>query len=156
MTIEYNELRVENSIKEWIPMIQVFCASRGAGKTKKLIKLANEFLHQVKGDSVYIDNSSKNMMHLKMNIRFINTGELGIADIDSFYGLLCGVISQNYDVENIYIDNLDNIVNLEISESMELFTRLKEFSQRFKVNLFINMDCDSNECLPEFIKEYVA
>lgn len=137
-------------------MIQVFCASKGAGKTKRLIKLANERLYQSKGDSVYIDNMSKNMMHLKMNIRFINTGELGIEDIDSFYGLLCGIISQNYDVENIYIDNLSEIVNLRISESMELFKRLKEFSQKFKVNLFINIDCNTGERLPDFIKEYVA
>jgi hypothetical protein len=91
-----------------------------------------------------------------MNIRFINTGELGIVDIDSFYGLLCGIIAQNYDVENIYIDNLSEIVNLEVSESMELFKRLKEFSQKFKVNLFMNIDCNSGERLPEFIKEYVA
>ena len=97
-------------------MIQVFCAKRGAGKTKRLIELANEHLSKAKGDSVYIDDDARRMMQLKGKIRFINTNELGVIDCDSFYGLLCGVISQNYDVENIYIDALSSIVTKNMSK----------------------------------------
>ncbi|GAA0083830.1 hypothetical protein ACH36K_05210 [Clostridium sp. MB05] len=137
-------------------MIQVFCASRGSGKTKRLIELANERLSQAKGDSVYIDNDTRYMMQLRRKIRFINTNELGVIDCDSFYGLLCGVISQNYDVENIYIDALSNIVECSNLESTNLFIKLKEFSQKFNLNLFINLNCDCKEDLPDFIKKYAA
>ena len=119
-------------------MIQVFCAKRGAGKTKRLIELANEHLSKAKGDSVYIDDDARRMMQLKGKIRFINTNELGVIDCDSFYGLLCGVISQNYDVENIYIDALSSIVTKNMSESAKLFGKLKEFSQKFNLNLYID------------------
>ena len=137
-------------------MIQVFCAKRGAGKTKRLIELANEHLSKAKGDSVYIDADARRMMQLKGKIRFINTNELGVIDCDSFYGLLCGVISQNYDVENIYIDALSSIVTKNMSESAKLFGKLKEFSQKFNLNLYINLNCECSDELPDLIREYVA
>ncbi|MDU7363074.1 MULTISPECIES: hypothetical protein [Clostridium] len=137
-------------------MIQVFCAKRGTGKTKRLIELANEHLSKAKGDSVYIDDDARRMMQLKGKIRFINTNELGVIDCDSFYGLLCGVISQNYDVENIYIDALSSIVTKNMSESAKLFGKLKEFSQKFNLNLYINLNCECSDELPDLIREYVA
>ena len=137
-------------------MIQVFCAKRGAGKTKRLIELANEHLSKAKGDSVYIDDDARRMMQLKGKMRFINTNELGVIDCDSFYGLLCGVISQNYDVENIYIDALSSIVTKNMSESAKLFGKLKEFSQKFNLNLYINLNCECSDELPDLIREYVA
>lgn len=137
-------------------MIQVFCASKGAGKTKKLIELANRQLKDAKGDSVYIDTNSKNRQQLKTNIRFINITELGVLDFEGFYGLLCGIISQNYDVEKIYIDHLSNTLNLVNESSIKLFTKLKDFSQNFNVDLYINLSCDNKKELPYYIKEYIA
>ena len=96
------------------------------------------------------------MMQLKGKIRFINTNELGVIDCDSFYGLLCWVISQNYDVENIYIDALSSIVTINMSESAKLFGKLKEFSQKFNLNLYINLNCECSDELPDLIREYVA
>ena len=137
-------------------MIQIFCSKRGAGKSKKLIELANERILISKGDSVYIDDDARRMRQLNRKIRFIDTNELGGIDIDSFYGLLCGIVSQNYDIENFYIDALSNIVNRNIPESINLFKKLKEFSQRYSLNIFINLNCECIDDLPDFIKEHVA
>ncbi|MGG7142807.1 hypothetical protein ACQPVP_05010 [Clostridium nigeriense] len=137
-------------------MIQVFCSKRGAGKSKKLIELANERILISKGDSVYIDDDARRRMQLRGKIRFINTNELGVLDSDSFYGLLCGIISQNYDVENVYVDALSNIINQNISGSNNLFKKLQEFSQRYNLSIFINLNCECIDDLPDFIKEYVA
>ena len=137
-------------------MIQVFCASKGAGKTKKLIELANRQLKDAKGNSVYIDTNSKNRLQLKTNIRFINVTELGVLDFEGVYGLICGIISQNYDVEKIYIDHLSNTLNLMNETSIGLFTRLKEFSRNFNVDLYINLSCDNKEDIPYFIREYIG
>ena len=137
-------------------MIQVFCSKRGAGKSKKLIELANDRSLMSKGDSVYIDDDARRMMQLKGKIRFIDTNDLGVVDCDSFYGLICGIISQNYDVENVYVDALSNIINRNILESNNLFKKLKEFSKRYNLNIFINLNCECMEELPDFIREYVA
>ncbi len=137
-------------------MIQIFCSKRGAGKSKKLIELANERSTMAKGDSVYIDDDGRRMLQLKGKIRFVDTNELGVEDCESFYGLLCGVVSQNYDLENVYVDALSNIVNKNISESNDLFKKLKEFSQKYNLNIYINLNCECVEELPDFIKEHVA
>ncbi|WP_066890689.1 hypothetical protein [Clostridium nigeriense] len=137
-------------------MIQVFCSKRGAGKSKKLIELANDRSLMSKGDSVYIDDDARRMMQLKGKIRFIDTNDLGVVDCDSFYGLICGIISQNYDIENVYVDALSNIINRNILESNNLFKKLKEFSKRYNLNIFINLNCECMEELPDFIREYVA
>ena len=137
-------------------MIQVFCSKRGAGKSKKLIELANDRSLMSKGDSVYIDDDARRMMQLKGKIRFIDTNDLGVVDCDSFYGLICGIISQNYDIENVYVDALSNIINRNILESNNLFKKLKEFSKRYNLNIFINLNSECMEELPDFIREYVA
>ena len=83
-------------------MIQVFCNKRGSGKTKKLIDLANGQLLRSKGDSVYIDDDSSYIRQVDRRIRFISTGEFGIMDCESFYGLICGIFSENYDRKYLY------------------------------------------------------
>lgn len=135
-------------------MIKVFCGRRGTGKTKKLLGIANDYLKQAKGDSVYIDVNNKNTNHLHRDIRFINTKELEVKDTEGIYGLICGIVAQNYDVENIYIDNLTNMINLSLPESTKLFEKLKEFSQRFNINIFVNVDCEECATVNEFINEY--
>lgn len=137
-------------------MLKVFCARRGSGKTKRLIQLANENLSTMKGNSVYIDDDARQMMQLGRAIRFVTTDELKIDDCDSFYGLLCGLISQNYDIENIYIDELSNIIKGPINDYHSLFKKIEALSEKFKFNIYVNINCDDLNNIPDFIKEYVA
>lgn len=137
-------------------MIKVFCARRGDGKTKRLIQLANEHLDNAKGDSVYIDDDSRTMMQLRRKVRFITTDDFNIDDCDSFYGLLCGLISQNYDLENIYVDGLSNITKCSVDDQHVLFKKIKGLTDKFKLNMYININCEEINKIPDFIKEYVA
>lgn len=137
-------------------MIKVFCAERGSGKTKRLIQLANEHLVNAKGDSVYIDDDSRPMMQLQREVRFITTNDFNINDCDSFYGLLCGLISQNYDLENIYVDGLSNITKCPITDHHSLFKKIVNLSEKFNLNMYINVNCEDLNSIPDFIKEYVA
>ena len=120
-------------------MIQVFCARRGSGKSKRLIELANHQQLEAKGDSVYIDDDSRPMLQLNRSIRFIDTMEYGVRDCSDFYGMLCGIISSNYDIENIYIDGLFNIINCTMKESAQLIKRIANLTDRFGINVYINI-----------------
>lgn len=137
-------------------MIQVFCARRGSGKTKRLIELANHQHASAKGDSVYIDDDSKPMLLLRRGIRFVDTGEYDVCDCSSFYGMLCGILSSNYDIENVYIDGLSNIARCNMKEATDLFKRIACITERFGVNVYINMNIDSSEEVPACMREYVA
>lgn len=137
-------------------MIRVFCNRRGSGKTKRLIELANSHLEYAKGDLVYIDDDSRYVRQLNRKIRFISTDEFNVTDCNSFYGMLCGVIANNYDIENIYIDGLLGIVSCPLNETSHLFNQLRSLSTIFGINIFININYEQEDKIPEFIKLYVA
>lgn len=135
-------------------MIRVFCNRRGSGKTKKLIELANSYVDKAKGDSVYIDKKNKNRIQLNNKIRFVATEEFKITDCSSFYGAICGIISGNFDIENIYIDEFLSIVACDINDTYHLFNKLRSLTKEYNINLFINID--SEKGIPNFIKEYLV
>ena len=135
-------------------MIHVFCGQRGSGKTKKLIDLANDNVQFSRGESVYIDDDSRPMLALNRNIRFISTEDFGLKDYESFYGFLCGLISENYDIEYIYVDGLSNIVKGEdLDSANSLFEKVNKLGRRYDVKFFINLNQDCEE-VPEFIQQY--
>ena len=82
--------------------------------------------------------------------------EYGVRDCSDFYGMLCGIISSNYDIENIYIDGLFNIINCTMKESAQLMKRRANVTDRCGINVCINININGSEEVPEGIKEYVA
>ena len=138
-------------------MIQVFCSGRGSGKTKKLIELANSINeHQAKGNSIYIDDDNRPMLQLNRRIRFVSTNEYRVNTPEAFYGMLCGVLSSDYDLEYIFIDGLSNILNSSIDGLKWIFEKIETISKEHNIHVLINENCDSSSEIPHFIKEYVA
>ena len=80
----------------------------------------------------------------------------GVLERQSFYGMLCGIISSNYDIENIYIDGLSNIVKCTMKDASELLKKIAGLTERFGINVYINVNVDAADEVPECIKEYVA
>ena len=91
-------------------MIQLFFNQRGAGKSKNLVKLANEEIEKSKGSIIFIDNDNKRMLQLNKKVRLIPMDNYCVKSYDQFYGFLQGIISRDYDVESIYIDSIANIL----------------------------------------------
>jgi hypothetical protein len=136
-------------------MIQVFCDRRGSGKTKALINMANNKVNNCKGNVVYIDDDNRPILDLDRRIRFVATDDYELKDYNSFYGFLCGMLSEDYDIETIYIDGLFNIVSGNVSDAAHLFLSIERLSQKFGIEFYININHENKE-LPEFIKKYVA
>lgn len=135
-------------------MIQVFCNKRGSGKTKALINLANEKAGISKGDIVYIDDDKRPILELNRGIRFITTCDFEVNDANSFYGFLCGILSEDYDIDTIFIDGLFNIVKGKLQDAAHLFFSLENLAKEYNVNFYININ--EEEELPDFIKKYLA
>lgn len=136
-------------------MIQVFFNSRGSGKTKALINLANDKVDCCKGNVVYIDDDERPLLKLNRKIRFISTKGFDLSDYNSFYGFLCGILSEDYDVDTICIDGLFNIVHENISDAAHLFSSIENLTKDRDIHLYINVNSE-NQAVPEFIKKYVA
>lgn len=136
-------------------MIHVFCNKRGSGKTKALIGKANQIALESKGDVVYIDDDSRHIFDLHRKIRFISTEDYNLKDSNCFYGFLCGILSEDYDIDTIFIDGLFNIVNGDMKDAAHLFFDMEKLAKKVNVNFYININHEESE-VPEFIKEYLA
>lgn len=135
-------------------MIHVFCNKRGSGKTKALINLANEKVLTNKGHIVYIDDDRRPLLELDRRIRFIATNEFYLKNQESFYGFLCGILSEDYDIDTIFIDGLFNIVEGNLHDAAHLFCLLEKLMKNSNVDIYININGDKE--MPDFIKKYVA
>ena len=118
-------------------MIQVFFNNRGSGKTKALINLANEKAYCCKGNVVYIDDDERPLLELDRKIRFIRTKNFKLDDYNSFYGFLCGILSEDYDIDTIFIDGLSKIIPMNIKDAAHLFSGLESLTKEINLQLYI-------------------
>lgn len=136
-------------------MISIVCGKKGSGKTKKLLEMANNSVVTAKGEIVFVDLKEKSIYDLNRNIRFINVKEFSINNSESFFGFVNGLIAENYDIDEIYVDNLLNIINTDLHD-LELFlNNLKKIGEKFQVNFIFCANCDEDE-IPAFINDYVV
>jgi len=137
-----------------IEMIQIISGEKGEGKTKKLIAMANEAGKTSNGHVVFIDDDNRHMYDLHYNIRFVKTN-FQMDDQKIFFGFLCGILSQDNDIEQIYIDGLHNIVkNLESEDIADFVKGLEVLSETESVDFKLIIS-GSTEALPEIAKQYV-
>lgn len=136
-------------------MLHVFCDKKGSGKTKALIQSANEKINMSKGNIVYIDDDSRRIFQLDRRIRFISTNEFELKNYSNFYGFLCGILSEDYDVSTIYIDGLFNIVERSVEDAAHLFYAMEKLAHKHNVDFYLNVSIEK-DTMPDFIKKYVA
>ena len=94
-------------------MVQLIVGKKGKGKTKQLLDKVNEEIKTANGSIVYIDKSSKHMYELNNNIRLIDASTYPLKNSDEFIGFICGIISQDHDIEQMYLDSFLKVAKLE-------------------------------------------
>ena len=135
-------------------MIKVFYGEKGMGKSKMMVEMANEHADRKLGDVVFIDDSNDLMLKLKHQIRFIDVSEYPINTIDQFFTFICGIVSQNYDIEGIFIDGLTYIVKEDIHAMQPFFKSLTGLSEKYNIHFILSIN-GKNDSAPEFINEYL-
>lgn len=137
-------------------MIKLFCNKRGSGKSKELVNLANADIKKIKGTSVFIDDDDKRMLTIDSKIRFISMKEYPLTTYKEFSAFLCGILSKDYDLENMYIDNLSKIIKEFDMNSLGYYLEdLSNLSTKYNVNVFINVHSEEKG-IPEKVKTYIA
>ena len=135
-------------------MIKFIVGVKGSGKTKQMLDLANSAGKSSKGDVVYIDRDKRHIYDLDRSVRLIETNDFHMQNLKSFYGFICGIISQNFDVEMIFIDG-QKIVTEAGDQCLEDFVNnLKILNEKFNVDFVVSMS-RSKESLPEFVYEFI-
>ena len=135
-------------------MVQIIAGAKGKGKTKYLLDMANTAVKEAKGSVVYLDKSSKHMYELNNQIRLINVQEYPIDTSDGFIGFICGIICQDHDLEQMYLDSFLKVAKLEGKDVTSTLEQLESIGTQFNVTFIISMSLDKEE-LPEIFHEKV-
>jgi len=135
-------------------MIEVIYGKKGSGKTKRLIDLANASIQETKGDVLFIDDDKRYMFDLRHEIRFVNAGEYGIHNPDAFYGFVCGLLAQNFDVSIVFVDAFLKLTRGKLDEMDGLFRSLEALAKAHNVKFVLSISGDE-ACTPEYMAPYL-
>ena len=120
-------------------MIQIISGVKGKGKTKFLIQKANEAVKAANGSVVYLDKNNKHMYELSNRIRLINVGDFPIDTYDAFIGFICGLISQDRDLEHMFFDSFLTIASVSDDYVGYVLSNLADVSEKFNVDFTISI-----------------
>ena len=135
-------------------MVQLITGEKGKGKTRHLLDRVNSEIQKVTGSVVFLDKSSKHMFELNNRIRLIDVSEYSLRDPDEFAGFVSGIISQDHDLEQMYIDNVLKLSNATDEQIDPLMERLEDISKKWGVDFVINISKDEKE-LSEKLREKI-
>ena len=137
-------------------MVQILAGEKGQGKTKRLIEMANEASKTIDGNVVFIDDDSRHIYDLHYGIRFVETSKFKICDFEVFVGFIYGILSQNGDIQKVFVDGLTNIIETLTSDQFEkLCEVLDRISNDYSVDFVLIYSAPVAE-LPESVKQYIV
>lgn len=135
-------------------MVQLVIGNKGKGKTKYLLDKVNAEIKTTTGNITYLDKSSKHMFELNNKVRLINVNDYMISNGDEFLGFVCGILSQDHDLEQMYFDGFLQIACLDKDNIVPVIDKLEKIGEAFKVDFIISVSMNEDEC-PEALKSKV-
>lgn len=135
-------------------MVQLIVGKKGKGKTKCLLDKVNSEIQNVLGNVVYLDKTTKHMYELNNKIRLIVVPDFNVSNSDEFIGFISGIISQDHDLQQMYLDSFLKIACLEDSDITSTLDKLDKLSDKFNIDFVLSVSMDESE-LPESVKSKV-
>ena len=151
--LQYSKYRC--TAKEEFPMIHVIMGLKGSGKTKKLLASINETVANAQGDVVCIEYGKKLTYDVTYRVRLVDSKEYGINNQDKLKGFLSGLHAGNFDITNVYIDNLYKTIGSDRAAGEEFILWCAEFAQANDMNITLSVSDDPAEA-SEAVKAYLV
>jgi hypothetical protein len=142
-------------MKEEFKMLQLITGNKGKGKTKILLDRVNTAIKEANGSIVYLDKSTKHMFELNNKIRLIDCSAYPLKNGDEFVGFICGIISQDHDLEEIYLDSFLKIAKLEDADPASTLEQLKIIAQKYKVDIIVSISMDQKD-IPASVQDCIT
>ena len=130
-------------------MIEIICGEKGKGKTKVLLDKVNSSVATAAGNVVYLDKSQKHMYELNNKVRLINVTDFPVSNCDEFLGFICGIVSQDHDLQEMYLDSFLTIANIEEGQLNHAIEKLDIISEKYNVKFVLSVsrnEADLPEC----------
>ena len=135
-------------------MVQLLLGHKGSGKTKMMIDLANGSLETVNGNIVFINKNHRLMYDLKYRIRVVCMEDFAhVTNTDEYIGFLYGILSQDHDIELVFIDSILKHADVKLEDLEEFLARLDVISEDYGIKFIVSLSAEKSE-LGEYINKY--
>ncbi|MCC8051181.1 MAG: twitching motility protein PilT [Clostridiales bacterium] len=138
-------------------MIHLILGNKGKGKTKVLLDKVNTEIKTAHGSIVYLDKSAKHMYELNNKVRLIDISGFPLTSSDEFIGFIYGILSQDHDLEQMYLDSFLTIAKVEDPASVNaLLETLSEIGEKFDVSFVISISLQADDIDPKYKEHIIA
>ena len=130
-------------------MVEIIAGEKGKGKTKYLLDKVNDSVKSASGNIVYLDKSQKHMYELNNKVRLINVTDFPVSNCDEFLGFICGIVSQDHDLQEMYLDSFLTIANIVDDQINHAIEKLDIISEKYNVKFVLSVsrnEADLPEC----------
>jgi len=135
-------------------MIHVIMGLKGSGKTKKLIDSIHEAVASASGDVVCIEYGKKLTYDVNYRVRLVDSEEYGIQNPDMLKGFLSGLHAGNFDITNVYIDNLYKTIGNDRAAGEAFILWCAEFAKANNMNITVTVSDDPAQA-SDAVKAYL-
>ena len=136
-------------------MVRLIMGVKGSGKTKQLIELMNNAAQNESGNVVCIEAQRSMTYDLHYHIRLLSAQEYNLNTYELFRGFISGLYAGNYDISQVFIDNLCKSVNQNIGPETEAFLEwLDRFGEANGIKFTVTISGDpstATEGLKKFL-----
>lgn len=126
-------------------MISLIIGNKGSGKTKRLIALINEAVDKSNGTVVCIEKSPLLTYEVTHKARLIETERFAVEGCDAFYGMVCGIIAQDHDITEIFVDATFKIIGRDYDAFATLIENLSKVSAENEIDIVFTVSEDEDK-----------
>ena len=124
-------------------MVRLIMGGKGSGKTKQLIEMVNAASKEEAGCVVCIEASRNMTYNIQNQVRLIDAEEYKLNSYDVFRGFISGLYSGNYDISNVFVDNLCKTVGRDVDGETEAFLNwLDAFGEKNNIKFTVTISAD--------------
>ena len=87
-------------------------------------------------------------------MRLINVTDFPVSNCDEFLGFICGIVSQDHDLQEMYLDSFLTIASLNDENLQHAIEKLDIISEKYNVKFILSISKNEKD-LPESAKAKV-
>ena len=135
-------------------MLKLIIGVKGTGKTKNLINLVNTAVENSQGDVVCIEKGTKLRYDVKYKARLIDVNEYFVADAQSLYGFVAGILASNHDVTDLFIDSALKICENDVAAFDKFVDEISALAEKLNVKIVMTSSIPA-EAASDIVKKYI-
>ena len=135
-------------------MVELIVGKKGKGKTQVLLDKVNGAVKDANGSIVYLDKSTKHMYELNNKVRLIDVSGFPVKNGDVFVGFIFGILSQDHDLEQVYLDSFLKVSKLEDADVTDTLDQLDKIGEKYGISIVVSISLDKEE-IPEAYQDKI-